>query len=294
MGRSRPGTREDQSNPALSADWLAYVGSEDYGVWLLRPDDANADESRAAFSLIAAHIIAKLAILPIPVPQPLEYCPHWKMSCNAEEESVRKEGKELDLSDAVPHGLDKVDLDAVDPCTRALLELLRRESRGFRITSNGTDWIKGTAYPAVTGTIEDLCGTTVAYIKRRAREEIGAHLSRSVSLSNSEERKAAKVFPAGGAQLLAERRKTKKPVRRNHKYVAIDNALRGIAESLPQTHEEVFQSLQSRNVVIPPAEPFLSARGWIPGFRRGPAAARAWLSKRWTLLKLPPFLRGPK
>jgi hypothetical protein len=76
----------------LSADWLAYEGSEDYGVWHLRPDDANTDESRATFGLIAAHIIAKLAIPPVPVPQPLEYCPRWKMSCNAEEESVPKSG----------------------------------------------------------------------------------------------------------------------------------------------------------------------------------------------------------
>lgn len=204
-----------------------------------------------------------------------------------------REGKVLDLSDAVPHGLDKADFDAVDPCTRALLDFLRGESRAFQISTTGTDWIRGIAYPTVTGEIKDLCETVASFCKRRARDEIGAQLNLSASLSNFEERKGATVFPAGGKQVLADS-KTKKPVRRNHKYLAIDNALRRIAESRPRTHEEVFQSLQSRNVVIPHAVPFLSARGWIPGFRRDPAAARAWLSKRWAVLGLSPFIRGPK
>jgi len=86
----------------------------------------------------------------------------------------------------------------------------------------------------------------------------------------------------------------KKPVRRNQKYKVIDEALRNIAESLPRTQEEVFQSLEGRHVVIPPAEPFMTARGWIAGFRRDSAAARAWLSKRWAELSLSPLPRGPK
>ncbi len=91
-----------------------------------------------------------------------------------------------------------------------------------------------------------------------------------------------------------ESRKTKKPVRRNQKYKVIDEALQEIAESRPSTQEEVFQSLDGRHVVIPPAEPFMAARGWIAGFRRDVAAARAWLSKRWAELNLPPLPRGPK
>ena len=44
-----------------------------------------------------------------------------------------------------------------------------------------------------------------------------------------------------------------------------------------------------------PAEPFETARGWMAGFRRDEAAARAWLSKRWRVtLDLPPLPRGPK
>lgn len=166
----------------LRADWFAYVGSEDYGIWLLHPDGRNTDGLRATFSLIAAHAIRKLGIPPIPVPEPLQHCPHWTVYCNLEEDLARREGKELDLSHAVPYGLSKVDLDAVDPCARAFLELLRRESRAFRVSSNGTDIIKGTAYPTIDGRIDDLCGTAATYCTRRARDEIGAQLgSRSES-----------------------------------------------------------------------------------------------------------------
>jgi hypothetical protein len=91
-----------------------------------------------------------------------------------------------------------------------------------------------------------------------------------------------------------ESRKAKKPVRRNQKYKVIDHALQEIAESRPSTQEAVFQALDGRHVVIPPAEPFMAARGWIAGFRRDAAAARAWLSKRWGELSLSPLPRGPK
>ncbi len=86
----------------------------------------------------------------------------------------------------------------------------------------------------------------------------------------------------------------KEPGRRHQKYKVIDAALQKVAESRPDTQEEVFKSLDARNVAIPLLEPFMAARGWIAGFRRDPPAARAWLSKRWTGLKLPRLPRGPK
>jgi hypothetical protein len=89
-------------------------------------------------------------------------------------------------------------------------------------------------------------------------------------------------------------RKAKKPVRRNQKYIVIDKALQELAESRPRTQEEVFQSLEGRHVVLPPAEPFMAARGWMAGFRQHPEAARAWLSKRWAELNLATLPRGPK
>ena len=95
-------------------------------------------------------------------------------------------------------------------------------------------------------------------------------------------------------RVQSEKRKPQKPVRQNQRYVAIDYALRAIAESRPQTQEEIFQSLEGRHIAIPLAEPFLPARGWMAGFRKAPVAARAWLSKRWRELDLPPLPRGPK
>jgi hypothetical protein len=89
-------------------------------------------------------------------------------------------------------------------------------------------------------------------------------------------------------------RKAKKPVRRSPKYKAIDEALRQAAESRPRTQEEIFESLDGRKVALPLAEPFMAARGWMLGFRKDPAAARAWLSKRWAQLNLGPLPRGPK
>jgi len=100
--------------------------------------------------------------------------------------------------------------------------------------------------------------------------------------------------PGSSAPPPDGRRKARKPVRRNQKYEAIDKALQAIAESRPSTQEEIFQTLDGRRVVTPPAEPFATARGWVPGFRRDSAAARAWLSKRWAELNLPSLPRGPK
>jgi hypothetical protein len=89
-------------------------------------------------------------------------------------------------------------------------------------------------------------------------------------------------------------RKAKNPERRNQKYRVIDEVLKELAESRPSTQEEVFQSLEARHVVVPPAEPFMAARGWLAGFRQHPGAARAWLSKRWAELNLATLPRGPK
>jgi hypothetical protein len=89
-------------------------------------------------------------------------------------------------------------------------------------------------------------------------------------------------------------RSPKPTERRSAKYESIDKALRGIAESQPKTQKEVFQALQSRMKKIPSADPFTSARGWLAGFQKDPASARAWLSKRWRVLALPPLPRGPK
>jgi hypothetical protein len=88
--------------------------------------------------------------------------------------------------------------------------------------------------------------------------------------------------------------KTERPPGRRHpKYERIDERLRSVAEAHPRSHEEAFRLLEDR-AGIPDAEPFRTSRSWYAGFQADPVAARAWLAKRWSQLKLPPFARGPK
>jgi len=164
-----------QSAEPLWADWYAYAGSEDYGIWHLRPGGPQTDEVRATFSLFAARAIEKLGIPPIATPQPSQHFPGGKLYCDVAEETVRPEGNAIDLSNAVPYGLGVVDWDAVDPCTRAWLELLRRESAAFQF-SEGRLSIKGKEYTSLSGKIRDLCGASAVYCTRRARDEIGSRL----------------------------------------------------------------------------------------------------------------------
>ena len=77
------------------------------------------------------------------------------------------------------------------------------------------------------------------------------------------------------------------------RYQRIDDALRDIAQMTPRSHDDVFQNLDGR-VKIPNAQPFQAAGGWVKGFYADPRAARSWLSKAWSRLKLPAFPRGPK
>jgi len=148
----------------LRADWHAFEGSERYGIWLFRPGGSETDEARATFSLIAARAIESLGIPPIPTPQPLQHFPDWELYCEV--------GREA--SDAIPYGLGLVDFDAVDPCSRAWLELLRRVSPSFRTKGNGTLTIKGRRYSTLTGTIGDLCEASAVFCTRLDRNEIGA------------------------------------------------------------------------------------------------------------------------
>jgi hypothetical protein len=100
----------------LRAQWHTYEGREAYGNWLLSLEGERTAQVRATFRLIAAPIIEKLEIQPIPVPQAAQHHPHWGDYRDVEEKMARRAGKEIDLSEAVPYGLETVDRDAVDPC----------------------------------------------------------------------------------------------------------------------------------------------------------------------------------
>ena len=101
--------------------------------------------------------------------------------------------------------------------------------------------------------------------------------------------KSSAQYANTGAHLLRAR----KPSRRRQGYSKIDDRLTAISAAKPKDHEGVFRLLDGV-VRIPYTEPFQSSRGWIAGFQKNPKAARVWLSKRWGLLNLPAFPRGPK
>jgi hypothetical protein len=163
----------------LRAHWIAHVGSEDYGIWLLRPEGSHAHEARIVFSLLAAKAIEILGVPPLPIPQPEQYFPEWKLCREVEEDLERQAGKEVDLSEVVPHGLEKMDEDAADPCSRAWLELLRRESPSFGITTHGNLTIRGTKYPTLGGQIRHVARASAIICKRHAREAIRERLARA-------------------------------------------------------------------------------------------------------------------
>jgi len=102
---------------------------------------------------------------------------------------------------------------------------------------------------------------------------------------------ASAAAPPTDVSRSSPARKREKPTGR---YSAIDKMLTNISDAKPKNHDQVFRLLEERRVRIPHAEPFESCGGWRAGFRSDPQAARAWLSKRWSLLKLPGFPRGPK
>jgi hypothetical protein len=176
--------------------------------------------------------------------------------------------------------------------------------RDFRVVAAGTHAITealavtffaGALRTDGTRTLKNLVGRMRAI---RDAAEIGKVLS-PASANADRSRTAGSVQMARGegakeAQELRKDRNGKTLTRRNPKYKVIDEALKEIAESQPRTQEEVFQSLEGRHVVIPACEPFVTARGWMAGFRRNESLARQWLSKRWAELHLPSFLRGPK
>jgi hypothetical protein len=160
----------------LRADWLAYEASENFGVWLLRPGGPATYDVRATFGLISARAIEKLGILPVPTPKPLEHFPHWGEYCDLEEEMASRVGKPVDLSDAVPYGLNDTDRDAIDPCSRAWLEVLRKESPAFAGPQKGETAIRGNRYTSLRGTIQDVCGASAIYCTQCAREAIRQRL----------------------------------------------------------------------------------------------------------------------
>ncbi len=176
----------------LWAQWFAYEGSEPYGIWLLRPEGLATDEARAQFSLLAARAINMLALAPSPIPSATEFFPHWGLCREAEEDLTYPAGQSNNPSDAVPRGLGTADLDAVDPCSRGWLELLRRESASFVETSRGTETFRNQEFATRSAAINDVCGASATFCVRQARESIRTQLNLRAPVQNDDDHNEAK------------------------------------------------------------------------------------------------------
>ena len=120
--------------------------------------------------------------------------------------------------------------------------------------------------------------------------------ARSDTAMNASASASATAAPKGSAQDAntgAHLLRARKPSMHRQTYSKIDDRLTAISAAKPKDHEGVFRLLDGV-VRIPYAEPFQSSGGWMAGFQKHPKAARVWLSKRWGLLNLPAFPRGPK
>ena len=157
----------------------------------------------ASFCLIAAEAIEKLGIPPLPIPTATMHFPLWSEYCKAHERLASRAGTPMDLSDAVPYGLESVDGDAVDPCTRAWLELLRMRSSAFATSAQGTSYFGGHTCATISGTIEDVCNASAVYCTLRARDEIATRLA-SVAIPVPQQ-SADKVDPALRSKVRTER-----------------------------------------------------------------------------------------
>jgi hypothetical protein len=136
------------------AELYAEVGRGEWGIWRLRPQTSETEPAWVTFSLLASRAIEELGIAPMAAPHLLEFDPRWREQCRA---------MRVDDSVTIPAGLE-----AVDPCTRAWLHFLRRESLQiespiFQVHSAG-------------GSFPDVCEASAIQCERSARERIQANL----------------------------------------------------------------------------------------------------------------------
>src|SRR5215510_4200585 len=120
--------RISQNHEPLRVELFEYEGCEGRGLLWWRPENANNDAARASFSLAAARAIEKLKIAPNPMPTTTEYFPVWRLRGQSKDEFLRNADTLAGMSIEIPFGLGDENKDALDPCSRAWLEVLRKRS----------------------------------------------------------------------------------------------------------------------------------------------------------------------
>jgi hypothetical protein len=171
-------------------------GNEDYGIWVLRPGGARSDADRASFALIAARAIETAGIPPAAVPQPLQHFPDWMLY-------VENLNPGKSVFDVVPYGLGVVDQDAIDPCTRAWLELLKRTTATIK-SSAATLRLGDKDFKVLSGTIQDVCETSAACCARLGSGEIKARMEKRLGRSSPRASRAEFVRGSGAPTAIEE------------------------------------------------------------------------------------------
>jgi hypothetical protein len=143
---------------------------------LWRPQERETDRERAAFSLIAAKAIEKLNLRPDPIPTSREYFPVWRLDGKAQEDFVGP----TDPPPEIPFGMGDEQEDALDPCSRAWLELVREHSRVFVATHHKNEMAEKTVY-SLFGSIPNVWAESATICIRFARDEIKERLLRADS-----------------------------------------------------------------------------------------------------------------
>jgi DNA-binding XRE family transcriptional regulator len=159
--------------------WFAVAGHENFGNWILDPFHRRPEAARTDFCLAASRASELVGVRPVPIPNVLDHDPQWRDYCRLEEELHALAGQNIDLRDAVPYGFGEVDRDAIDPCTRAWLEVLRQEAAPFSMEPNGWQALKGEKIETIHRKIANVCELSTTFCKRRGRDEIRCRMGDS-------------------------------------------------------------------------------------------------------------------
>jgi hypothetical protein len=171
--------RIPQNHEPLRVELFEYEGCEGRGLWWWRPENANNDSARASFGLLAARAIGKLKIAPNPIPTTTEYFPVWRLRGQSKDEFLRNADTLAEMSIEIPFGLGDENKDALDPCSRAWLEVLRKRSRAYRESTGNELRVRELTFLSTTGSMPNVCVESATLCRRIARDEIKERLHRA-------------------------------------------------------------------------------------------------------------------
>lgn len=159
----------------LRADWFAWKGGEDSGIWILALFKEVPEVTLAEFSLIAAQALSKLGINAIAVPNLVQCKSRWKRYRTSRQlvamgAATETKGTVVLLKDLAFYVLYEQQSDSIDGFTWTWLDVLRRETRLY------ADPVAVGRKTLLTAHFQDVYDASAIYCLRRARDEIAQRL----------------------------------------------------------------------------------------------------------------------